>query len=57
MLVFYMCHSTNSLYTHRAILEQAQDYGIVPVTLSGLFEHQNDFGAEQLINLKIASDK
>ena len=49
-----MCHFTNSLYAHRAVLEQAQEYGILPVTLSGVFEYQDDFGVEQLINLEMA---
>ena len=50
-----MCHFTNSLYAHRAVLEQAQEYGILPVTLSGVFEYQNNFGAEQRISLELAS--
>tara|TARA_B100000795_G_scaffold204427_1_gene158033 strand:- start:203 stop:355 length:153 start_codon:yes stop_codon:yes gene_type:complete len=50
-----MRHTTNSLHAHRAILEQALDYDFVPVTLSGVFEHQNYFGTEQLINLEMAS--
>ena len=50
-----MRHTTNSLYAHRAILEQALNYDTVPVILLGVFSHQNDFGAEQLSNLEMAS--
>ncbi len=50
-----MRHIINSSYVHRVMLERALNYGIVRVTLSGVCERQNDFGAEQLISLKMAS--
>ena len=50
-----MRHIINSSYAHRVMLKQALNYGLVIVTLSRVFERQNDFGAEQLISLEMAS--
>ena len=50
-----MRHTTNSSYAHRVMLKRALDYGIVLVTLSGVFEYQNNFGAEQRISLELVS--
>jgi len=50
-----MRHITDSSYAYRVMLEQALNYGIVLASLSGVFERQNDFGAEQLISLEMAS--